>query len=137
MHDESGTLRAVYDAMVVRYGQGQHQPRNKLSTLKHRLHLTPGESKDGDFRGIDDGSEGSTTYAPETGNGETAPFEIRTTQLLVASPLAEVTQFGSQLKNTLLIHITNDRDHQAFRCIDRNTNVEVFLQNQRIPGRGQ
>src|SRR6185312_12521502 len=83
-HGKARRQRTVNDAVVVGQRQRQDQARSELLAVPHRLERGLADTKNGHFRGIDDGREIGATNAAERADGETTARHFRRTESLVA-----------------------------------------------------
>ena len=70
------------------------------------------------------------TQAADAGDSEAAALHFAGSQLTITRFFGDGGQFTGQLSDALLVHVFEDRNNQTIWRINRNTDVDVFLQRQ-------
>ncbi|MNV35229.1 hypothetical protein D3C71_1266700 [compost metagenome] len=118
--------------MVERERNWHHQTRHKLFTIPHWLNRGFRHTEDSHFRRVNNRREVGGTQAADAGDSEATALHFAGCQLTITRFLGDHCQFTGQLSNALLVHVFEDRNNQTIWRINRNTDVDVFLQRQTL-----
>src|SRR5690606_36017956 len=89
MSEKTRGSDTVHNPVVPGEGDGQSQAWYEGIAIPHRLHVGPSNTKNGDFRGIDDRTEAGSANPAQAGYGESAATHVCRAQFAVPG-------FGSQ-----------------------------------------
>src|SRR5258708_4007434 len=130
MNQEAGRRDAVDDAMIPRKHQRQNEAWTKLLAVPHRSGLSAGNTQNSNFWSVDDGREACTADPSQGGDRKAAPLHIRRVEFSVPRLSREIGGLIGDLRNTLRIDVADHRHDQSVRCVSRESDMKVALQNE-------
>ena len=137
MGREADRVGAVDHPVVVGQRNRQHQPGRQPGADVDRPADRARDAEDPDLRRVDDRREGGAADAAETRDREGGALDVGGPQLALPGTAADLGQLPGQFVDALAIHVAHDGNNQAVRRVHRDPQVDVALQDQRFPVRGE